>query len=80
MNEDYECGVTLGIVELYDVKPVAEFTQTDWEKTKIPRGSRWMYEGHYGWFMRNPRPFPCIPVKGQLGIYNLKLPENVPNE
>ena len=29
----YESGVTLGLVELYDVKPVADFTPEDWENT-----------------------------------------------
>ena len=36
----YESGVTLGLVELYDVKPVAEFTPEDWENTRIPPEKR----------------------------------------
>ena len=36
----YENGVTLGLVELYDVKPVADFTPEDWENTRIPQKKR----------------------------------------
>lgn len=67
----YESGVTLGLVELYDVKPVSEFTPIDWEQTKIPPEKRKAIIKGYGWFMRNPRRVIEFPIKGQLGIYNL---------
>ena len=35
-----ESGVTLGLVELYDVKPIKEFTPEDWENTRIPKEKR----------------------------------------
>ena len=31
-----DAGVTCGFVELYDVKPVEEFTEGDWRATCIP--------------------------------------------
>lgn len=67
----YESGVTLGLVELYDVKPIKEFTPEDWENTRIPKEKRAKITKGYGWLMRNPRRVIEFPVKGQLGIYNL---------
>lgn len=66
-----ESGVTLGFVELYDVKPISEFTPEDWENTRIPKDKRKEITLGYGWMMRNPRRVLEYPVKGQLGIYNL---------
>lgn len=66
-----ESGVTLGLVELYDVKPISEFTPEDWEKTCISEEKRKNITKGYGWMMRNPRRVIEFPVKGQLGIYNL---------
>ncbi len=66
-----ESGVTLGFVELYDVKPISEFTPEDWENTRIPVEKRKEITMGYGWLMRNPRRVLEYPVKGQLGIYNL---------
>lgn len=66
-----ESGVTLGVVELYGVKPVSEFTPEDWDATRISRDKRARITKGYGWLMRNPRRVVEMPVKGQLGIYNL---------
>lgn len=65
------CGVTLGKVELYDVKRVADFTPEDWDNTRIPKDKRAKITKGYGWIMRNPRRVIEMPVKGQLGIFNL---------
>jgi hypothetical protein len=66
-----ESGVTLGLVELYDVKPVSEFSEEDWDKTRIPIEKRKKITKGYGWLMRNPRRVVEYPVKCQLGIFNL---------
>lgn len=66
-------GVTCGFVELYDVKSVEEFTQEDWEATCIPENER--PRKGWGWLMRNPRPVVEMPIKGQLGVYNLYVPK-----
>ena len=66
-----ECGVTLGFVELYDVKPIAEFTAEDWDKTRIPEDKRGEITKGYGWLMRNPRRVVELPTRGQLGIFSL---------
>lgn len=75
-----QSGVTLGLVELYDVKPIAEFTEEDWDKTRIPKDIRQTIKGlnkGFGWLMRNPRRVIEYPVKGQLGIYNLTYTKGV---
>lgn len=59
-------GKALCIVELYDVKPM---TKKDEKKACIK-----VYKGAYSWFIRNIRLInPPIPVKGSLGIFDLKL-------
>ena len=68
---DLQSGVTLGLVELYDVKPVSEFTPEDWENTRIPVEKRAKVTKGYGWLMRNPRRVIEFPIKGQLGIYKI---------
>ena len=69
----YQYGVTCGLVELYDTKPVEEFTPEEWAATCIPEPNR--PRKGYGWFMRNPRRVIEMPVKGQLGVYNLAVPK-----
>lgn len=66
-------GVTCGFVELYDVKPIEQFTQEDWAATCIPEKDR--PRNGYGWMMRNPRRVVEMPIKGQLGVYNLIVPK-----
>lgn len=75
-----ESGVTLGLVELYDVKPIKEFTPEDWENTRIPKEKRAKITKGYGWLMRNPRRVVEFPIKGQLGIYNLVYTKGVITE
>lgn len=66
-------GVTCGFVELYDVKPIEDFTPEDWAATCIPEPER-PHKG-YGWMMRNPRRVVEMPIKGKLGVYNLIVPK-----
>lgn len=75
-----ESGVTLGFVELYDIKPVSEFTPEDWDNTRIPPEKRKEITKGYGWLMRNPRRVIEYPIKGQLGIYNLIYTKGVIQE
>lgn len=72
-----ESGVTLGLCELYGVKPVKEFTPEDWANTRIPEEKRKHITKGYGWLMRNPRRVVEFPIKGQLGIYNLVYTKGV---
>ena len=70
----YLSGVTCGFVELYDVKPVEEFTPEDWAATCIPENAR--PRKGYGWLMRNPRRVVEMPIKGQLGLYDIIVPKD----
>ena len=65
----HPAGVTCGLVELYDVKPVSEFTDDDWLQTCIPEPVR--PTSGYGWLMRNPRRVVEMPVTGKLGFYEM---------
>lgn len=66
-----ESGVSIGLVELYDVKKISDFTPYDWECTGIPKAERYKYKKGFGWMMKNPRRVIEFPVKGQLGIFTL---------
>ena len=72
----YLSGVTCGFVELYDTKPIEDFTPEDWAATCIPEEERHKYRKGYGWMMRNPRRVVEMPVKGQLGLYNIIVPKD----
>lgn len=69
----HQAGVTCGFVELYGVKPLEEFTPEDWAATCIPEKDR--PRKGYGWLMRNPRRVVEMPIKGQLGLYNIIVPK-----
>ena len=69
----HPAGVTCGFVELYDVKPVEDFTPEDWAATYIPEKDR--PRKGYGWLMRNPRRVVEMPIKGQLGFYDIIVPK-----
>ena len=71
--EGHESAVTCGFVELYDVKPVEEFTEADWKATCIPEKDR--PSNGFGWLMRNPRRVVEMPIKGRLGFYFLIVPK-----
>lgn len=70
-----ESGVTIGLVELYDVKPVSEFTEQDWADTCIPESERATFSNGFGYMLRNPRRVIEMPCNGQLGIYNFVTPK-----
>lgn len=69
----FPVACAVGLIELYGVKPVEEFTPDDWAATCIPEGER--PKKGFGWLMRNARRVIEIPVSGQLGIFRLTFPE-----
>lgn len=71
--EGHLAGVTCGFVELYDVKRVEDFDEIDWFATCIPENQR--PSTGFGWLMRNPRRVVEMPIRGQLGVYNLIVPK-----
>lgn len=76
-------GCTLAKVELYDCKPLSDLTSEEWEKTKLPKDmvERFVKNGiGYGWFLKNPVPLKHVPIRGQLGIFNLVLTKDIVNQ
>ena len=71
--EGHPAGVTCGLVEIYDVKPVEEFTADDWAATCIPEAER--PRTGFGWLLRNPRRVIEMPIKGKLGFYDIVVPK-----
>ena len=49
-------GVTIGVVELYDVRSVETFTDKEWAQTRVSRENWRKEKKWFGWFYRNPRP------------------------
>ena len=63
-------GEAICTVELYDIKPMVKEHEKD--------ACCEVYDGAYSWFLRNLRLLkPTFPVKGQLGIYEIEIPEEV---
>lgn len=68
---DMLAGSTIGFAELYDIKPVSEFTEDDWEHTRIDRTARLFIRNGYGWFLRNTRKVIEFPVRAKAGFRNV---------
>jgi hypothetical protein len=66
-----QSGCALGFVEVYGVKRVEDFTDEDWDKTRIPHARRSEIKSGWGWLVRNPKRVVELPIKGQLGIFNI---------
>ena len=66
-------GCTCGLVEVYGVKRVEDFGPEDWAATCIPEGER--PRTGWGWLLRNPRRVVEMPIRGQLGLYDLIVPK-----
>lgn len=68
-------GCAVGFVEIYDVKPISEFTEDDWNATCIPEDERQNYKKGFGWLVRNPRRIVEMPVVGKLGFFDIVVPK-----
>lgn len=68
---------TLGLVELYDIKPVSDFTDDEWARTLLSDETRQKIKGGWGWFFRNPRTVLEFPVRSTLGINTLVYTKDV---
>ncbi len=62
----YPAGFAMAKVELYDVKPMVK---ADEKKACVK-----VYPKAHSWFLRNIKKIsPPIPIKGALGIFDLKI-------
>lgn len=68
-------GCAVGFVEIYDIKPISEFTEDDWKATCIPEEERPNFEKGFGWLVRNPRRIVEMPVIGKLGFFDIVVPK-----
>lgn len=73
INLEYPTGVALCITELYDCKPM---TLADEEAAmcNVYGSGRWKARS---FFLRNIRPIKQFSVIGELGIFEVKLPEGI---
>ena len=69
-------GITVGVAELYDIKPVEQFTEKDWMCTRVSRENWQSIKKGWGWLFRNPRPVVELPIKGKLGLWWMAAPKD----
>jgi len=62
-REMLRSGRQICVVELYDIQPMT----AEHEKAALCD----VYPGAYSWFIRNVRPVSILPVKGQLGLFDV---------
>ena len=66
----YPAGCALGIVELYHIEPMKKEHEKDACIEVYPKAQ--------AWFIRNLRVFEKpFPVKGQLSLFEIKLPKHL---
>jgi hypothetical protein len=66
-------GVTLCIVDLFDVRPLVA---TDADAARMPEehiAKLNEEKPHYAWCLRNIRPIATRAVKGRLGLWEIEL-------
>ena len=70
LEADGDClyGMALCVVELYDCRPMAQEDEEDAMCSWSP--------GRWAWCLRNVRQLDPFPVRGQLGLYEIELPED----
>ena len=56
-----ETGGIIGKVNLVDIKDSSD--------------SQWYNEGCKAWVLENPQVLPFVPLKGKLGLFNVKTTE-----
>lgn len=66
-----ESGVTIGLVELYDIKKTEDLSLEEWEESMIPESNRKLFKNAYAWFFKNPRKVIEYPVNVFLGLSDL---------
>lgn len=64
-------GCTLAIADIAGQKPISEFTQDDWNNTRIPIEKRKTISKGWGWILDNIERVVELPCSGRLGIFNI---------
>jgi hypothetical protein len=68
---DMLSGAALCTTHLYDCIQVKELTEDEWLMTCLPKDQKHQYRNHYAWMLKDTRSVIELPVKGNLGIWNL---------
>ena len=63
-----ECGATLALANIANVKHSSEFTQEDWQEAGIDRDARDRYKHSYGVFIENSEKVIEMPFSGDPGL------------
>lgn len=64
-----ECGATLALAKLVDVKHTSKFTEADWIEAGIEREARDQYKHFYGLFISDVEKVIEMPFSGSVGLY-----------
>ena len=74
-NKQFDTGVIIGKVEIYDVKIYKSQKEVNQDK-KFHLASKVFQNKTYGFLLRKPRMLNIpIPWKGQLGLFDVSLPK-----
>ena len=68
---DMPSGCVICKATLYDCVKIKNLEVKEWDKTLLPKEEEKDYREHYGWKLRDIKPMVELPVKGNLGIWNL---------
>lgn len=66
---DYPRGGIIGQVELWDVSTRTE--RLYYYPAGVSEQDRRWFFGPYGLWLRDPKPLPFTPLRGQLGLFNV---------
>lgn len=66
-------GATICKVNIYDCIQVSTMTEQQWLDAMLPIEEFFNYRNHFAWCLSDPIPVIELPVKGQLGFWNLVL-------
>ena len=75
MDKKFVTGAIVGKVEIYDVKKYDSQKQVKSDQ-KFHFASKNFHDRTYGFLLKNAKAFRVpIPVKGQLGLFEVELPK-----
>ena len=75
INKKFVTGAIVGKVEIYDVKKYDSQKQVKLDQ-QFHFASKNFHDRTFGFLLKNPKSFRIpIPYKGQLGLFDVKLPK-----
>ena len=71
--DGYLSGAAVCVAEIVDCIKVKELKIEEWKGSLISEQDRKKYINHYAYVIKNARPIIEIPIKGNLGVWNLYI-------